>query len=45
MWLELMGLPQGPVRPPLIPLTSEEMFQLKQDLESLELIGTAEVTS
>jgi dihydrodipicolinate synthase/N-acetylneuraminate lyase len=37
-WLGMMGLPQGPVRPPLLPLTSEEEAQLRRDLERLELV-------
>ena len=37
-WLGMMGLPQGPVRPPLLPLTSEEEAQLRRDLERLELL-------
>lgn len=40
-WLGLMGLPQGPVRPPLVPLTREEEYQLRQELEALELVGAA----
>jgi 4-hydroxy-tetrahydrodipicolinate synthase len=38
-WLGMMGLPQGPVRPPLVPLTSEEESSLRRDLEMLELAG------
>lgn len=38
-WLGLMGLPQGPVRPPLVPLTSSEVSQLKKELEMLSLVG------
>jgi 4-hydroxy-tetrahydrodipicolinate synthase len=37
-WLGMMGLPQGAVRPPLLPLTSEEEAQLRRDLERLELV-------
>ena len=37
-WLGLMGLPQGPVRPPLVPLSGEEHAALRSDLERLELI-------
>jgi len=37
-WLALMGLPQGPVRPPLVPLTTEEQSELRRNLERLELI-------
>ncbi len=36
-WLELLGLPQGPVRAPLTPLTSEQHSQLSRDVERLEL--------
>ncbi len=36
-WLGMMGLPQGPVRPPLVPLTGEEESALRRDLETLEL--------
>jgi 4-hydroxy-tetrahydrodipicolinate synthase len=38
-WLELMGLPQGPVRPPLVPLAETERSELARDLERLELLG------
>ena len=37
-WLGLMGLPQGPVRPPLVPLSGEEHAELRSELERLELI-------
>ena len=37
-WLELMGLPQGPVRPPLVPLSYDEQLALRRDLEDLELV-------
>jgi 4-hydroxy-tetrahydrodipicolinate synthase len=33
-WLGLLGLPQGPVRPPLVPLTREEELALRGDLEA-----------
>jgi 4-hydroxy-tetrahydrodipicolinate synthase len=36
-WLEVMGLPQGHVRPPLIPLTAEEETAIRADLERLGL--------
>jgi 4-hydroxy-tetrahydrodipicolinate synthase len=36
-WLALMGLPQGPVRPPLVPLTREEQSELQRELVTLEL--------
>lgn len=35
-WLGLLGLPQGPVRPPLVPLTADEKSQLWRDVERLE---------
>jgi 4-hydroxy-tetrahydrodipicolinate synthase len=38
-WLGMMGLPQGPVRPPLVPLTRDEESSLRRDLEMLELAG------
>jgi 4-hydroxy-tetrahydrodipicolinate synthase len=38
-WMGLMGLSQGPVRPPLIPLTPEEVAQLRMELEVLQLVG------
>jgi 4-hydroxy-tetrahydrodipicolinate synthase len=31
-WLALMGVPQGPVRPPLVPLAREEESELRRDL-------------
>jgi 4-hydroxy-tetrahydrodipicolinate synthase len=42
-WLEIMGLPQGHVRPPLIPLTAEERKDLTADLEKLELVDTISI--
>jgi dihydrodipicolinate synthase/N-acetylneuraminate lyase len=36
-WLEVMGLPQGHVRAPLIPLTAEEEKSIREDLEHLGL--------
>jgi 4-hydroxy-tetrahydrodipicolinate synthase len=33
-WLELLGLPQGPVRPPLVPLTRDEEAALRRDLHA-----------
>lgn len=36
-WLGLVGLPQGPVRPPLVPLTRDEELALRRDLEAAEL--------
>jgi 4-hydroxy-tetrahydrodipicolinate synthase len=38
-WLGLMGLPQGPVQPPLVPLSDEERAALRRDLERLELVA------
>lgn len=37
-WLTLMGLPQGPVRLPLIPLTGTETSELAADLDRLGLL-------
>jgi dihydrodipicolinate synthase/N-acetylneuraminate lyase len=37
-WLELLGLPQGPVRPPLVPLARDEQFALARDLEAVGLV-------
>ena len=37
-WLGLLGLPQGPVRPPLVPLTRDEELALRRDLEAAELL-------
>jgi 4-hydroxy-tetrahydrodipicolinate synthase len=39
-WLALMGLPQGPVRPPLIPLTNEQTEALQADLAGLGLLDS-----
>jgi 4-hydroxy-tetrahydrodipicolinate synthase len=33
-WLGLLGLPQGPVRPPLVPLTRDEEAELGRDLHA-----------
>jgi 4-hydroxy-tetrahydrodipicolinate synthase len=38
-WLDLMGLPQGPVRPPLVPLSDAELAELRAELERLELVA------
>ena len=38
-WLGLMGLPQGPVRPPLIQLSEERLQALEADLDGLGLLG------
>jgi 4-hydroxy-tetrahydrodipicolinate synthase len=37
-WLELLGLPQGPVRPPLVPLARDEQHALARDLEAVGLV-------
>jgi 4-hydroxy-tetrahydrodipicolinate synthase len=37
-WLGLVGLPQGPVRPPLVPLTGAEELALGRDLEAAALV-------
>jgi 4-hydroxy-tetrahydrodipicolinate synthase len=37
-WLGLVGVRQGPVRPPLVPLTREEELALRRDLEAAGLI-------
>jgi dihydrodipicolinate synthase/N-acetylneuraminate lyase len=37
-WLGLLGLPQGPVRPPLLPLTPTEEAALRRDLEAAGLL-------
>jgi dihydrodipicolinate synthase/N-acetylneuraminate lyase len=37
-WLGLIGLPQGPVRPPLVPLTRDEDLALRRDLEAAGLV-------
>jgi 4-hydroxy-tetrahydrodipicolinate synthase len=38
-WLGLMGLPQGPVRAPLVPLPADERAELRRDLDALGLLG------
>jgi 4-hydroxy-tetrahydrodipicolinate synthase len=38
-WLGLMGLPQGPVRAPLVPLSADERAELTRDLDALGLLG------
>ncbi len=38
-WLGLMGLPQGPVRPPLVALAGDERDELRRDLDALGLLG------
>jgi 4-hydroxy-tetrahydrodipicolinate synthase len=37
-WLELLGLPQGPVRPPLVPLARDEQLALARDLQAAGLV-------
>jgi 4-hydroxy-tetrahydrodipicolinate synthase len=37
-WLGMMGLPQGPVRPPLVPLTHREELELRTELAELGLV-------
>jgi 4-hydroxy-tetrahydrodipicolinate synthase len=37
-WLALLGLPQGPVRPPLTPLAPDEELALRRDLEAAGLL-------
>jgi 4-hydroxy-tetrahydrodipicolinate synthase len=37
-WLGFLGLPQGPVRPPLVPLTPDEERALWRDLEAAGLV-------
>jgi 4-hydroxy-tetrahydrodipicolinate synthase len=37
-WLGMLGLPQGPVRPPLVPLTRDEELALRRDLEAAGLL-------
>jgi 4-hydroxy-tetrahydrodipicolinate synthase len=37
-WLALLGLPQGPVRPPLVPLAREDDLALRRDVEALGLV-------
>jgi 4-hydroxy-tetrahydrodipicolinate synthase len=39
-WLGLMGLPQGPVRPPLLPLSEARMEMLRSDLDGLGLLDS-----
>jgi 4-hydroxy-tetrahydrodipicolinate synthase len=37
-WLALLGVPQGPVRPPLVPLAREDDLALRRDVEALGLV-------
>ena len=39
-WLSLMGMPQGPVRPPLIPMREDEIDALRSDIEALGLLDS-----
>ncbi len=39
-WLGLMGLPQGPVRAPLVPLGDSDLASLRSDLDRLGLLDT-----
>jgi dihydrodipicolinate synthase/N-acetylneuraminate lyase len=34
-----MGLPHGPVRAPLVPLSAERERALREELEALELVA------
>jgi dihydrodipicolinate synthase/N-acetylneuraminate lyase len=38
-WLGLLGLAQGPVRPPLVALGHAERDELRRDLHALGLLG------
>lgn len=38
-WLGMMGLPQGPVRLPLVPLTEVELVELADDLDEMGLLS------
>ena len=37
-WLGLLGLPQGPVRPPLVALTRDEELALRRDLDAIGIL-------
>jgi 4-hydroxy-tetrahydrodipicolinate synthase len=37
-WLGLLGIPQGPVRPPLVPLTRDEETALRRDLDAAGIL-------
>jgi 4-hydroxy-tetrahydrodipicolinate synthase len=37
-WLALLGVPQGPVRPPLVPLTRDDERELRRDLEAAGIV-------
>jgi 4-hydroxy-tetrahydrodipicolinate synthase len=38
-WLALVGLPQGPVRPPLVALDDAERDELRRHIDALGLLG------
>ncbi|MGH8913065.1 MAG: dihydrodipicolinate synthase family protein [Acidimicrobiia bacterium] len=40
MWLSLMGLPQGQVRPPLVPMSADRVDALRSDLDALGLLDS-----
>lgn len=42
-WLGLMGLPQGEVRPPLIPLSEDRLDSMRADLDRLGLLDSISV--
>ena len=37
-WLGMLGMPQGPVRPPLVPLSRGEEDALRRDLDAAGLL-------
>lgn len=37
-WLTMMGVPQGPVRPPLLPLTEDQQGALESDLAKIGIV-------
>jgi 4-hydroxy-tetrahydrodipicolinate synthase len=37
-WLGLLGLPQGPVRPPLVPLAPDEEAAIRRDLDAIGIL-------
>jgi 4-hydroxy-tetrahydrodipicolinate synthase len=43
--LRLAGLPAGPVRPPLVDATAEQLEQLRRDCEDAGLTGLAPAAS
>ena len=44
-WLGLMGLPQGSVRPPLVPVSDDRMDALRADLDGLGLLDSISVST